>query len=145
MLSLALVFPVVYGYVIIMEAAFHEFGATSMEVRFYILISVPLILFFTLAASVFSGRSGHFKAVLLCSNGTVLLTLLGLVLLYKLSSPVIFGIILVLLTTNGSLINSVGLEFLAEVAFPTPEPLVLLREQLLRIFWERLHAFLELL
>ena len=95
-----------------------------MEMRFYILLSLPFVLIFTLCTSVLAGRSGHFKAVLLCSNGTVVFTLLGLVLLYSLGSSVVFGVTLVLLTTNGSVISAVGQEFLAELAFPMPEPLI---------------------
>ena len=77
-LSIALLSPTVFAYIYIFEAAFHQYGATAAQMRSYTLISLPFILLFTLGGSIFSGRTGSFKSVLLFCNIIILLTLIGL-------------------------------------------------------------------
>ena len=79
-----------------------------MQLSYFVLISIPFSLVTALGSSVYAGRSGNFKSVLLFSNSVIVLALLGFVFLYRLGSFWIFGVILVVLSAIGAVVFSVG-------------------------------------
>ena len=112
-LSLSVATAVILSFEFVMEAAFRHYGATTLYLRNYSIISTPFVVLFTIGASVFSGKSGSFKSVVLSGNFSLLILIIGFLFLYKLSYSLIFGSTLILLSSITGYQSTVGIEFLA--------------------------------
>ena len=109
-LSLSWLTGIVSGILIVLEAAF---TITELGLRRYSVIALPFVISFALDASILSGRTVSFKAIVLSASLIISLTFLALVFLYKLKHSVVYGILIIILTTSVGYQCAVGLEFLA--------------------------------
>ena len=111
----------IVAYKLVMRDAFQSYAITSNSIAIFTLISVP----FTIAAITLSGYlAGAHKLfkVLLTSIGFLILALLILLIpLKNLRSPIVFGIIQILIQISGPPSASLCFEMAAEISFPVSE------------------------
>ena len=85
------------AYRIIMRDAFRNFGITSRSVGIYSILSVPATLVMINLFGYFAGKLKTMKKILMFLGICTLFTILALVLLLQLRSPVVFGSVQLLL------------------------------------------------
>ena len=110
--SVALVF------ILIEENLLKKYGATTSDLAFFTLLSIPLSIVAMLGFGWYSGKTGRFKCPLVMIVLVAMLTLVVVLALLNLKIPSVFGVALMMTQICMTASYSICFEFLAELTFP---------------------------